>query len=110
MAMAIMIVMVMMPSPAHRSCARLGGHGGAVPGGHGAADRVGKTGLVVLVQEISVVDVDGGEMGTDVMLNGSCPDDEITDQLWYFHEWGSYTIQFPADSNPDEIWFVAIQE
>jgi hypothetical protein len=53
--------------------------------------------------------IDGGEMDTEVQANGACTDEAITDQSWYFHEWGSYPIQFDAD-NPSEAWFVVIQQ
>jgi hypothetical protein len=56
--------------------------------------------------EIEIID---GEVLTEALINGSCPDAGMTDQLWNFHSWGSYAVRVPEGS-PDEVWFVAIVE
>ena len=57
----------------------------------------------IFTEQETTYEILGGEEGADRLLNGSCPEDGITDHLWYFHEWGSYTIRF-VDDGPDEPW------
>ena len=43
------------------------------------------------------------EEGSERVPAGSCPEDGITDHLWFFHEWGSYTIRI-AEGSPADTW------
>ena len=43
------------------------------------------------------------EEGGERVAAGSCPEEGITDHLWFFHEWGSYTIRI-AEGSPAETW------
>lgn len=40
---------------------------------------------------------------------GACPDEPISDNRYAFHEWGSYTLVFDADS-PRKVWFAVFSE
>ena len=51
----------------------------------------------------------GGEQGTHKDLSDACPSRAMTDQSWYFHEWGSYVIRVDADS-PSPLWFHVAKE
>lgn len=51
----------------------------------------------------------GGELITEREANAACPKSGMTDQRWYFHEWGSYLIRFDEDS-PKTVWFFVVKE
>jgi hypothetical protein len=51
----------------------------------------------------------GGTEGFEITNNGSCPSEGITDQRWFFHEWGSYTIRID-NSAENPAWFMAVVE
>lgn len=40
---------------------------------------------------------------------GACPEEPISDNRYAFHEWGSYTMTFDAES-PRRIWFAVFSE
>jgi hypothetical protein len=40
---------------------------------------------------------------------GACPNEPISDNRYAFHEWGSYTLTFDAES-PRRIWFAVFSE
>ncbi|MFT5584344.1 MAG: hypothetical protein ACI9VR_001929 [Cognaticolwellia sp.] len=40
---------------------------------------------------------------------GACPEEPISDNRYAFHEWGSYTMVFDADS-PRKIWLAVFSE
>ena len=51
----------------------------------------------------------GGTEGFEITNNGSCPSEGLTDQRWFFHEWGSYTIRID-NSAENPAWFMAVVE
>ena len=52
--------------------------------------------------------VDGGDM-YDRVVNPSCPDSGMTDQLFWFQEWNTYVIQFD-ESSPSDFWFHVVKK
>lgn len=46
---------------------------------------------------------------TDIMVNGACPDEGISDQRVAFHEWGAYTVRV-SEGAPETIWFAIAKE
>lgn len=46
---------------------------------------------------------------TDIMVNGACPDQGISDQRVAFHEWGAYTVRV-SEGAPETIWFAIAKE
>ena len=51
----------------------------------------------------------GGEPFSERQANEACPTSGMTDQNWYFHEWGSYLIRFDEKS-PTSFWFFVAKE
>ena len=54
------------------------------------------------------IEVMGGEIFTDALRNGACPDAGISDQRMAFHEWGAYTVRI-AEGAPAEVWFTLVK-
>jgi hypothetical protein len=52
--------------------------------------------------------IDAEEL-TGLRQCGACPDEPISDNRYAFHEWGSYTLVFDAES-PRKIWFAVFSE
>lgn len=46
---------------------------------------------------------------TDILVNGACPDEGISDQRVAFHEWGAYTVRV-SEGAPETIWFAIAKE
>lgn len=54
-------------------------------------------------------EVMGGEKFTEREANEACPTSGMTDQSWYFQEWGSYLVRFDEKS-PKSFWFLVSKE
>ena len=62
----------------------------------------------IFTEEGVEVEVLGGEVFTEPLRNGACPDAGISDQLMAFHEWGAYTFRIPEGA-PAEVWFTVVK-
>ena len=64
--------------------------------------------LHIFTEEGVEVEVLGGEVFTEPLRNGACPEAGISDQLMAFHEWGAYTFRIPEGA-PAEVWFTVVK-
>ena len=52
--------------------------------------------------------VPDGMVAEPLMLNGSCPDEGLSDQRIFFHHWTDVTLSY-SDDGPRETWLGVIQ-